>query len=132
MFSLFFLSEDMSTLNHTLQVYGFGVPPLRWILMAPQFLSYTWTLKDLRVLENQMYMMIGWLLQISPTNKPCQFCIVIFLFVCGNKCVKFFACGRIFALATVLSSVLIYNLPETVSFSPMMPPGLSFHLHSLI
>jgi hypothetical protein len=25
-------------------------------------------------------------------------------------------CGRIFALATVLSSVLIYNLPETVSF----------------
>jgi hypothetical protein len=29
----------------------------------------------------------------------------------------FFPCGRIFALATVLSSVLIYNLPETVSFS---------------
>jgi len=26
--------------------------------MAPKFLSYTWTLKDLRVLENQMYMMI--------------------------------------------------------------------------
>lgn len=25
-----------------------------------------------------------------------------------------FSCGRIFALATVLSSVLIYNLPETV------------------
>jgi len=40
------------------KVYGFGVLPLRWILMAPKFLSYTWTLKDLRVLENQMYMMI--------------------------------------------------------------------------
>jgi len=38
---------------------------------------------------------------------------------------------RIFALATVLSSVLIYNLPETVSFSPLMPaglPSLLFHL----
>ena len=73
MFSLFFLSEDMSTLNHTLQVYGFGVPPLRWILMAPKFLSYTWTLKDLRVLENQMYMMIGWLLQIIHANSELSF-----------------------------------------------------------
>ncbi|RLN34878.1 guanylate-binding protein 3-like [Panicum miliaceum] len=32
----------------------------------------------------------------------------------SNKCIKFFAYGRIFALATVLSSVLIYNLPETI------------------
>uniref|UniRef100_A0A0A9DU82 Uncharacterized protein n=1 Tax=Arundo donax TaxID=35708 RepID=A0A0A9DU82_ARUDO len=32
------------------------------MLMAPKCLSYTWTLKDLRVLGNQMYMMIGYLL----------------------------------------------------------------------
>lgn len=41
----------------------------------------------------------------------------------SSKCLKVFSFGsyscfgRIFALATVLSSVLIYNLPETVSLS---------------
>jgi hypothetical protein len=30
--------------------------------MAPKFLSFTWTLRDLRASENQMYMMIGLLL----------------------------------------------------------------------
>ena len=80
----------MNTLNHMLQVYGFGVLPLRWILMAPKFLSYTWTLKDLRVLENQMYMMIGWLLQISHASSVLSFsCLYVatnalnFLLVAG-------------------------------------------------
>jgi hypothetical protein len=49
------------------QVYGSGVPLLRLTLMAPEFLSYIWTLKDLRVLGNQMYMMIGLLSTMKHT-----------------------------------------------------------------
>ena len=61
------LIGDLNALLHLFKVYGFGVLPLRSMLMAPKCLSFTWTLKDLRALENQMYMMIGWL----PTSKVC-------------------------------------------------------------
>lgn len=42
-----------------LQVYGFGVNLLRWMLMAPKYLSFILIQKDLRVLGSPMYTTIG-------------------------------------------------------------------------
>jgi hypothetical protein len=57
------ISYDMHVL--LLQVFGFGVHLLRWMLMAPKYLSFILTLKDLRVLGNPMYMTIGLCLDVG-------------------------------------------------------------------
>jgi hypothetical protein len=53
-----------------LQVFGFGVHLWRWMLMAPKYLSFILTQKDLRVLGNPMFMTIGLCSDVS--------CVVFF------------------------------------------------------
>jgi hypothetical protein len=63
------ISYDIHVL--LLQVFGFGVHLLRWMLMAPKYLSFILTLKDLRVLGSPMYMTIGLCLDVSCVPFSC-------------------------------------------------------------
>ena len=57
-----------------LQVYGFGVNLLRWMLMAPKYLSFILTQKDLRVLGSPMYTTIGL------CSDVCYMCLFLIFF----------------------------------------------------
>lgn len=89
--------------------------------MGLKQLCFTLILKDLKVLGSPLHMMTGNFLRCSH---------LLFFQSLSNI---FLASGhdRIFALATVLSSMLIYNLPETVcsllnSLCVCAPPSLKW------